>query len=368
LKLRDFTTTSKKAHAQAIQSEKMHMRDEINLRVLKGHDASIRGVRKQTPYVVLYNYSVSEGSWSKRPYEGTLFVYETQARHCGYTILNRLALDCFSRNIESDADVMETEGYIIHRTGDDIWGIWIWDSKDRAELFSAMQRAGMRSRKTAAGKSKPVAERTKESAVAESIVPPLPPVEQIIQESSLLPTAAVKEGEDESAKFAATELDVGSSNDPQRSTAMVKAAPQMAKPVPIVDLTQKEPEEGFSDDGLEDLEEANDSTGIRYDPESFERDPLASSNPKKPTKPKKAKERQQQQRQRPQSSTMPSKAQTTRPLVDLTMKEPEEGFSNTDAPALLEASQPLDVSAMFAHAAQLRADQSDYDSADMYKR
>ncbi|ORY86248.1 hypothetical protein BCR37DRAFT_344048, partial [Protomyces lactucae-debilis] len=113
----------------------MHIRDEINLRVLKGHEAGIRGIRKQTPYVVLYNYSITEGSWAKLPYEGTLFVYETQARLCGYRILNRLSLDCFSRDIESDQDVMETEGYIIHRTGEDIWGIWIWDSKDRAELF-----------------------------------------------------------------------------------------------------------------------------------------------------------------------------------------------------------------------------------------
>lgn len=119
----------------------MNTREEINLRVLKQHDPSIDKILKQSPYVVLYSYSVDQGSWSKLPYEGTLFVYQTATGHCGYRILNRLNLDCFSRMLKAEEDVMETEGYVIHRCDEDIWGIWIWDSQDRSNIYAAMRDA-----------------------------------------------------------------------------------------------------------------------------------------------------------------------------------------------------------------------------------
>lgn len=119
----------------------MDAREEINLRVLQQHDSSIKSLIKQSPYVVLYNYSIENSSWSKLPYEGSLFIYSTSNGSCGYRILNRLSLDCFSNELHVEEDVMETEGYVIHKCGEDIWGIWIWDSADRSNIYQAMRKA-----------------------------------------------------------------------------------------------------------------------------------------------------------------------------------------------------------------------------------
>lgn len=127
----------------------MDARDEINLRVLKQQDSTIESILKQSPYVVLYSYSISEASWSKLPFEGSLFVYSTVSDTCGYRILNRLSLDCFSRSLDTEEDVMETEGYVIHREGDSIWGIWIWDSEDRSNIYTAMRAAAKQSEEAA---------------------------------------------------------------------------------------------------------------------------------------------------------------------------------------------------------------------------
>lgn len=119
----------------------MDTREVINLRVLQQHDKSIRKILKQSPYVVLYSYSLPDSSWSKMAFEGTLFVYETESKEYGYRILNRLNLDCFSKSLHSAEDVAETEGYVIHKCGDDIWGLWIWDSQDRMNIYTAMREA-----------------------------------------------------------------------------------------------------------------------------------------------------------------------------------------------------------------------------------
>lgn len=123
----------------------MDTREVINLRVLQQHDPTIRKILKQSPYVVLYSYSLTDSSWSKMPFEGTLFVYETNTDRCGYRILNRLNLECFSRSLDSEEDVTETEGYVIHKGGEDIWGIWIWDSEDRMDIYASMRDAARRS-------------------------------------------------------------------------------------------------------------------------------------------------------------------------------------------------------------------------------
>lgn len=122
----------------------MSTRDEINLRVLQQQDKSIAYILSQTTFVVLYRYSLAEASWSKLPYEGTLFVFERSDGVCGYTILNRLSLERFSKTLESEESVMETEGYVIHKDGDDIWGLWIWDEPNRTEVFQAMQQAAFK--------------------------------------------------------------------------------------------------------------------------------------------------------------------------------------------------------------------------------
>ena len=120
----------------------MDARDELNLRVLRKQDPSISSIVRQSPYVVLYAYSLESGAWEKCAYEGTLFVYETTAGNRGYRILNRLALECFSKTIESPEDIAEADGYVIHRsTDDDIWGLWIWDENDRTPVFDAMKAA-----------------------------------------------------------------------------------------------------------------------------------------------------------------------------------------------------------------------------------
>lgn len=119
----------------------MDTRELINLRVLQQHDKCIRKILKQSPYVVLYSYSLTDSSWSKLPFEGTLFVYETDTDQCGYVILNRISLDCFSKPLMAEEDVTETEGYVIHKCEEDIWGIWIWDSEDRMNIYRSMRDA-----------------------------------------------------------------------------------------------------------------------------------------------------------------------------------------------------------------------------------
>lgn len=119
----------------------MSQRDEINLRVLQHQDPTVESIYKQSPYVVLYSYSMADSSWSKLPFEGTLFVYRTKQGAYGYRILNRLSLECFTQLLTSEEDVMETEGYVIHRAGEEIWGIWIWDGDDRSNIYLAMKEA-----------------------------------------------------------------------------------------------------------------------------------------------------------------------------------------------------------------------------------
>lgn len=123
------------------QTQRMDTKDSINLRVLQQQDKTVAKLLKQSPYVVLYTYSMTESSWSKLPFEGTLFIYQTTNGKCGYRILNRLSLECFSRLLDSEEDVMETEGYVIHRIGEEILGFWIWDGEDRTHIFEAMKSA-----------------------------------------------------------------------------------------------------------------------------------------------------------------------------------------------------------------------------------
>lgn len=162
----------------------MDTRGEINLRVLQQHDSSISSILKQSPYVVLYSYSVAEESWSKLPYEGSLFVYEMKDGTCGYRILNRLSLDCFARTLSSAEDVMETEGYVIHRSDQDIWGIWIWDGEDRNNIYAAMRNAAQLSENAALrGPSHPA----KEPILPESeAVPDIPSRKQTWTPTTIL--------------------------------------------------------------------------------------------------------------------------------------------------------------------------------------
>ena len=126
----------------------MSTRDEINVRVLQQQDRNIIHILAQTTFVVLYKYSLAESSWSKLPFEGTLFVFERNDGSCGYSILNRLSLDNFTKTLLSEEDVMETEGYVIHKVGEDIWGLWIWDEPYRSDVFRAMKSAAQRTQMT----------------------------------------------------------------------------------------------------------------------------------------------------------------------------------------------------------------------------
>lgn len=82
---------------------------------------------------------------AKVPYEGTLFIYENGDGSCGYRILNRLSLECFTRSLDVEDDLMETEGYVIHRCDEnEIWGFWIWDGEDRQKIYAAMKNAARR--------------------------------------------------------------------------------------------------------------------------------------------------------------------------------------------------------------------------------
>lgn len=130
----------------------MDARNDINLRVLRNLDATVQTILKQSPYVVLYSYSTTHAEWSKVSFEGTLFIYRTLSGHA-YRILNRFNLDSFSRPLEDPRDVVETEGYVIHRIGEEIWGLWIWDDQDRRNIYDAMVLAAQSSQRSMASQA-----------------------------------------------------------------------------------------------------------------------------------------------------------------------------------------------------------------------
>jgi len=119
----------------------------INFNVLRRHDNQISSILDSTSYAVIYRYF--HGAWSKTGFEGTLFIFQ---RDChpfyGVFVLNRQGLDNLCEGLLAGWDVDLDEGLIIWRsagaTGDAdddvIYGIWVYEEKDRTRIATTMQQ------------------------------------------------------------------------------------------------------------------------------------------------------------------------------------------------------------------------------------
>ncbi|KAI9614158.1 hypothetical protein KEM48_006070 [Puccinia striiformis f. sp. tritici PST-130] len=110
----------------------------INFNVLRRHDPQISSILDSTSYAVIYRYF--HGAWSK-----TGFEVHFSSSNVIYTL--RWRLDNLCEGLLSGWDVDLDEGLIIWRsagaTGDAdddvIYGIWVYEEKDRTRIATAMQ-------------------------------------------------------------------------------------------------------------------------------------------------------------------------------------------------------------------------------------
>ncbi|EFP82264.1 hypothetical protein PGT21_023549 [Puccinia graminis f. sp. tritici] len=118
----------------------------INFNVLRRHDPQISSILDSTSYAVIYRYF--HGAWSKTGFEGTLFIFQRDTHpFYGVFVLNRQGLDNLCEGLLSGWDVDLDEGLIIWRsagaTGDAdddvIYGIWVYEEKDRTRIATTMQ-------------------------------------------------------------------------------------------------------------------------------------------------------------------------------------------------------------------------------------
>ncbi|PLW29559.1 hypothetical protein PCASD_15975 [Puccinia coronata f. sp. avenae] len=118
----------------------------INFNVLRRHDPQIASIIDSTSYAVIYRYF--HGAWSKTGFEGTLFLFQRHVHpHHGLFVLNRQGLDNLCEGLLAGWDVDLDEGLIIWRsagaTGDAdddvIYGIWVYEEKDRTRIATTMQ-------------------------------------------------------------------------------------------------------------------------------------------------------------------------------------------------------------------------------------
>lgn len=130
-------------------------RSAFNIKVLKRHDGHITSIVYSASFVVLYQYSSSNESWSKTGIEGPMFLYRREiAPHYGMFVLNRNGVDNFSVSLTKDDELQLTEQFVILRTEEEtiltpdedeegadetILGVWVFEKDQRVEVGKAME-------------------------------------------------------------------------------------------------------------------------------------------------------------------------------------------------------------------------------------
>ncbi|MCJ1371584.1 hypothetical protein MMC20_002803 [Loxospora ochrophaea] len=110
--------------------------EELNLTVLKRHDAAVIDVSAIAPYAVIYVFSPTSQQWEKSGIEGTLFVCQLlseipNAERYSVMVLNRRGLENFRVELLNSNDV-DVAGEFINlqsqsNTGEDVvYGIWVF--------------------------------------------------------------------------------------------------------------------------------------------------------------------------------------------------------------------------------------------------
>ncbi|OXV06942.1 hypothetical protein Egran_05292 [Elaphomyces granulatus] len=120
--------------------------EELNLSVLRRHNASIASILSLAPYAVVYIFSPTTKQWEKSGVEGSMFVYQLvqgplgEDRY-GVLVLNRRGLNNFDIRLTDGENVELTEEYVILKIDDNdvedsdelgggrqsgIYGLWIY--------------------------------------------------------------------------------------------------------------------------------------------------------------------------------------------------------------------------------------------------
>ena len=122
-------------------------KNAINMTVLKSYYPSMTTIISTASFCCVYIFE--NDSWSKAGYEGTLFLVQlapgttdesNAPANYGMIVLNRLSLDNFWHALGPDAEVDLMGGYIIFRTAQGIYGLWVYDEGPRAEFYGILQR------------------------------------------------------------------------------------------------------------------------------------------------------------------------------------------------------------------------------------
>ncbi|KAF9356854.1 hypothetical protein BGX26_004626 [Mortierella sp. AD094] len=115
-------------------------RKAVNLSVLQRHDPHISDIIDSSSHVVVYKFDEDSQTWTKKNVEGTMFVFKrSTAPSYGFFIMNRLGLENLMADLTGDMALQLTSDYIIYRAGEDIHGIWIFETTDRDRIAAKLQ-------------------------------------------------------------------------------------------------------------------------------------------------------------------------------------------------------------------------------------
>jgi hypothetical protein len=114
---------------------------ELNLSVLRHHNARIRTILSIAANAVVYIFTPATQSWEKSGVEGTLFVCDQEDERYCIVVLNRRGLDNLILDLGSTEDVEITPELLILRfqdgNGQKVMGLWIHKDKDDTREINA---------------------------------------------------------------------------------------------------------------------------------------------------------------------------------------------------------------------------------------
>ena len=110
---------------------------ELNLAVLRRHNAAVVGLVHVAPYAVVYEFSAAQQAWEKAGIEGSAFVVQlapsaTHAARFAVVVLNRRGLHNFELELHAPDEVEVTDEYIILQrkppgaAAPHIFGLWVF--------------------------------------------------------------------------------------------------------------------------------------------------------------------------------------------------------------------------------------------------
>ncbi|EEA29003.1 hypothetical protein TMatcc_002637 [Talaromyces marneffei ATCC 18224] len=109
--------------------------EELNISVLRRHNAAVTSILSLAPYVVVYTFNPATQQWEKKGIEGTMFICQLTQGSYGeerYSVfvLNRRGLNNFDILLTDGENVQLTDEFVILKSEkeatDEIIGLWIF--------------------------------------------------------------------------------------------------------------------------------------------------------------------------------------------------------------------------------------------------